>query len=225
MLRDELLVLAEPVLDKVLAHPFWTRLREGSLPAASLAFFIRQDTGHLLPAYSRALARCAAQARDDADTRLLGHSVLGTLDARDRLRLRYAELAPTLGLPELGEDHPMARATQAHCSFFAAAAATSFGAGLGALLPMVWFNSRVSDDLRARAVPGSRYARWIAAYHPGDDYGAAVEAFLAMADRFGGHGPAGRRRELVEWFSSSLNYEWAFAESSFRCQEPATGKP
>ncbi|ACZ87081.1 TenA family protein [Streptosporangium roseum] len=216
MLQEELMEIRDPLLRKVQDHPFWSGLRDGSLPGEALARFVQQDTGFLLPAYARALARCAAAAPDDADTLLLGQSVVGTLTARDRLRRAYTTLAGELGLPELQAGLPADPATQAHASFFAAASARSFYAGVGALLPMVWFNAEVSDNLRRDAAPGSRYLPWIEVYHPGDSYGYAVRAFLDMVDRAGESCSARERQLIVEQFSISVRYEWAFAECCIR---------
>ncbi|GLW06792.1 aminopyrimidine aminohydrolase [Microtetraspora sp. NBRC 13810] len=213
MLHKELMAIGEPVLAKVLAHPFWSGLRDGTLPGEALAHFVRQDTAFLLPAYARALARCAASATDDADTHLFGQSIIGTLEAAERLRQAYTGLTGELGLPALDGGAPVAPATHAHASFFAAAGARSFHAGVGALLPMVWFNAEVSDNLRRQAAAGSRYLPWIEVYHPGESYRYAVQAFLDMADRAGEECSPAQRRLVVEQFSISIRYEWAFAES------------
>ncbi|GAA4612104.1 hypothetical protein GCM10023195_51680 [Actinoallomurus liliacearum] len=213
MLHEELRTIRDPVLRKVQDHPFWSGLRDGSLPGEALAYFVRQDTAFLLPAYARALARCAAAAPDDAAALLLGQSVVGTLEARDELRAAYTSFAAGHGLPALDEGSAVAPATHAHASFFGAATATSFHAGLGALLPMVWFNHEVSDRLKDGVVPGSRYADWSVAYHPGDSYQYAVRAFLDLVDRAGEECSAAERRVMVEQFSIGAQYEWDFAES------------
>lgn len=213
MLHEELMEIREPILRKVQDHPFWSGLRDGSLPGEALAYFVRQDTGFLLPAYARALARCAAVAPDDADASLLGQSVVGTLTARDELRQAYVELAPELDLPPIDDRLPAGPGTHGHASFFTAASAASFHAGLGALLPMVWFNAEVSDGLTGTAMPGTRYVPWIRRYHPGPSYQYAVQAFLDMVDRAGQSGSPDQRRLLVEQFSISIRYEWAFADS------------
>ncbi|MCZ4097847.1 TenA family transcriptional regulator [Streptomyces sp. SID13666] len=212
MLYEELAEICGPVLRKVLDHPFWAGLRDGSLPVGSLARFVEQDAGFLLPAYARALARCAAVAPDEADTFLFGQSVTGTLDARDELRSSYLSLAGELGLPELDARPAIHAATHAHTSFFTAASASSFHAGVGALLPMVWFNAEVSDNLLRNAVPGTRYVPWIRSYHPGESYQYAVQAFRDMADRVGESSSAAQRRVIIDQFSLSIRYEWAFAE-------------
>lgn len=212
MLHEELMEIGYPVLRKVQDHPFWSGQRDGTLPGEALAYFVQQDTGFLLPSYARALARCAAVAPDDTAASLLGQSVAGTLEARDKLRQAYTDLAGQLGLPDLATPGRADPATQAHTSFFAAASATSFYAGIGALLPMVWFNAEVSDSLKNNAVPGTRYLPWIEVYHPGESYKYAVQAFADMAGRAGQGCSARQRQEIIEQFSISIRYEWAFAE-------------
>lgn len=216
MLHEELLEIRDPVLRKVQDHPFWSGLRDGSLPAGALRYFVQQDTGFLLPSYARALARCAATAPHDADATLLGQSIVGTLEAADRLRQAYTGLAGPLGLPALGAQSPVDPAAHAHACFFAAASARSFYAGLGALLPMVWFNAEVSDNLKNNSAAGSRYLPWVEVYHPGESYSYAVQAFLDMVDRAGDTCSAAQRRLIVEQFSISIRYEWAFAECCLR---------
>ncbi|MER6666878.1 hypothetical protein ABT256_20210 [Amycolatopsis japonica] len=217
MLHDELLEMADPVLRKVLDHPFWAGLRDGSLPGEALTHFVQQDTGYLLPAYGRAMARCAAVAPDDAHSVLFARSVSGTMEAKDRLRAAFADLAPSLGIEPPAEQAPIDPLTHAHCSFFHAAAATSLPAGVGALMPMTWFNYNVSKDLAERHTPGSRYEPWIELYQPSDGYYRhVVRRYLDLADEIGDRCSGHERRTLIEQFSISVRYEWTFAESAWR---------
>jgi thiaminase/transcriptional activator TenA len=217
MLHDELLATAEPALRKVIDHPFWAGLRDGSLPGEALAHFVGQDTAHLLPAYGRALARCAAVAPVDEHAVFFARSVTGTLAARDRLRAAFDELAPSIGVAHVAGEPPVDPLTHAHCSFFQAAAATSLLAGLGALLPMAWFNHRVSADLAERCVPGSVYEPWIALYQPSDGYvHHVVQRYLDIVDEVGERCSAPERAELADHFSTGVRYEWLFAESAWR---------
>lgn len=216
MLHEELLEIAEPVLRKVIDHPFWSGLRDGSLPGEALVHFVQQDTGYLLPAYARAMARCAANATDDAHSVLFGRSALGTLEAKDRLCQAFVELAPKIGIESPTEQDCIDPGTHAHCSFFNAAAATSLAGGIGALLPMAWFHLNVSKDLVARCHAKSRYEPWIELYQPTEGYQHVVQKFLTTADEIGERSSADERARLVEQFSISIRYEWAFAESAWR---------
>ncbi|MFF4403263.1 TenA family protein [Streptomyces sp. NPDC001262] len=215
LLHEQLLEIADPVLRRVVDHPFWSGLRDGTLPPESLVYFLQQDTGHLLPAYGRALARCAAQAPDDAHAAFFARGALGTLEARDRLREASAGTAAALGIDWPAEQTPAGPATHAHCAFFTAAAATSPAAGMGAVLPMAWFNLNVSDNLAEHCTPGSRYEPWIRIYRPAEGYRHVVRKFLATADEIGGRCSESERRLLVETFTTGIRYEWAFAEASW----------
>lgn len=217
MLHEELLAAAEPVLRKVIDHPFWAGLRDGTLPGEALAHFVGQDTGHLLPAYSRALARCAAIAPVDAHAVFFARSVTGTLAARDRLREAFAELGPPMGVAPATEPPPVDPLTHAHCSFFQAAAASSLPEGVGALLPMAWFNYHVSKDLAERRVHGSVYEPWIELYQPSEGYSHhVVRRYLDLVDEIGDGCSTRERATLTEQFSIGLRYEWLFAESAWR---------
>ncbi|MFC5723800.1 TenA family transcriptional regulator [Streptomyces gamaensis] len=216
MLRERLLRTAEPVLARVLEHPFWSGLRSGALPGEALTHFVAMDTGHLLPAYGRALARCAACARDDAHAAFLARAAAGTFEAAGRLREAFTKLAPDLGLPAPGGTPPQADPlTHAHCCFFEAAAAGSPAAAIGALLPMAHFNQRVSADLAARCAPGSRYAPWIALYQPGEVYSRVVQRYFDVAEEIAEQCGEGERRQLEDFFTQAVRHEWTFAESAW----------
>lgn len=213
-MRDELQKIGGPVLREVLDHPFWTGLRNGSLPPQALLHFVLQDTGYLLPAFARALARCAATAAEDEHALLLMRGAAATLEARDRLDEAFGELAPALNVRPPGRRPAITPATGAYCALFATASARSLVAGIGATLPMVWFQRELADDLITRVVPGSQYAPWIESYHPGAGYGVVVEQFLAMADEIGAGSSAAQRHELVDRFSTAARHEWRFAEEA-----------
>ncbi|MER6668437.1 hypothetical protein ABT256_28060 [Amycolatopsis japonica] len=215
MLTEELRKIAEPVLRDTIGHLFWSGLRDGSLPGSALAHFVSQDTGHLLPALGRAFAGCAAMATVDSDTARLGLCAHATVESGPRLRDAFADLAPTLAVEAPAGRAPADATTLAYCSFLRAAAATSFTAGIGAVLPMMWFHMEVCVDLAARHLPGSRYVPWIEVYHPGERAWPVTREFLGMVDEIGERASASDRDQLTEYFSAAARYEWAFADSAF----------
>ncbi|MFI0787266.1 TenA family transcriptional regulator [Streptomyces lydicus] len=221
MLSDDLAELAAPVLREVLDHPFWAGLRRGTLPGEALVRFVEQDTGHLLPCYGRAFARCAAGAADDAGLALLARCAAETLDSGPRLRAALAGLAPVLGVRRPDPGAAAHRASLAQCATVTAATATSWAAGLGALLPFMLFHLEVCQDLRARRDPGSRYLPWLAAYLPGDGARYAVRAVRELADRFGATATPARTAETADWFLRGARCELAFADAAL--DAPARG--
>lgn len=216
MLTNDLRKIAEPVLREIIGHPFWTGLRDGSLPGAALAHFVGQDTGHLLPALGRAFAGCAATAHVDSDAARLGLCAYATIESGPRLREAFAGLAPSFGTAPPDGRVSADATTFAYCSFLRAAAATSFTAGIGAVLPVMWFHMEVCEDLSARSLPGSRYLPWIDVYNPGEQAWPTTREFLGMVDEIGERVSAVGRGQLVEHFSVGVRYEWAFADTGFR---------
>jgi len=221
-MRDELRELAAPLVDAVIAHPFWQGVREGTLPPDSLWYFAEQDARFAVPAYARALARAAAVADRHEDSAVLCGAASATLDAVARMDGELAELALELGRatpPDAPSEAPrVSPATHAHTCFLLGAPASSFAAGLGGLLPMTWFHQRLSLDLRERTDPGSRYAAWIDRYIPESGFHDYVEAYLSMVDAFSVNCSANDRSALAAAFLHGAGHEWEFAESAWRLQ-------
>ncbi|GAA3083791.1 hypothetical protein GCM10010485_22340 [Streptosporangium carneum] len=236
-MREELSAAADPVLARIREHPFWDGLRNGTLPPVSLRYFAEHDVRHVVPAYARAMARCAALADHDAHGALLCSAASATFGSLPRLDSELAGLAETIGgTPGGGETGggtpgvagtggtgtgggPPGPAVHAYVSFMSAASCDSFVSGLGGLLPMTWFHLEVSGDLRRRHDPGSRYSGWIEQYCPWDGYPDYVEAYLNVVDEVGGRCSADERNRLVRHFLLAARHEWAFAEAAWQCQE------
>ena len=212
MLHDDLWEIGEPLLRKVKTHPFWSGLADGSLADGVLTYFVEQDTGFLLPGFGRALARCATIAGDDSHALLLTQCATATLESAVRLRAAFADLATRMGLPELGERPSVDPATQAHCAFFAATTTSSLPAAIGGVLPMVWFNLHLGNELMSKRSQRSRYLPWIEAYDSGPGFEQGVQAFLRMVDEIGAVCSRADRARLITQFSLGARYEWAFAE-------------
>lgn len=217
MQRTELRTLAEPTLKKILDHPYWVGLRDGTLPSPVLQHFILQDAHHLLPAYARASSRLAAMATDDSHAMLLAKFAYGTLEARNGMMLGYGMMAPRLGLRADGGIPPISPTSHAYSSFFTAA--PSLAGGLGALLPCAWFHIQVADETFARHDPSSKYGMWIKGYHPGDEYRQVLDSFLNVVDEVAEGSSTGERDKMVANFALGARYEWAFAEAAWTLQE------
>ncbi|MBF8190901.1 TenA family transcriptional regulator [Nonomuraea sp. K274] len=217
-LRAELSAIAEPLVAKVMEHPFWTGLREGTLPPSSLWYFAEQDARHVVPAYARALARCAGIAERDEHGELLCSAATATFGSLPKLAAGLSGLAA--GQSPAGPDGTVARpVVHAYASFMLAGSTVSFATGIVSLLPMTWFHLFVSNDLQKRCDPRSRYASWVEQYPPGGDYEGYVNAFLAMVDEMGAQCSAADRSRLVDRFLVGARYEWAFAEAAWQRQE------
>lgn len=216
MLRDRLRASAEPLLAEVVAHPFWSGIRDGTLPAEKLWHFAEQDTHHTVPAYARALARTAALAERSEDGALLAGAAGATFESLTRMRRELARLADRF--EDLEPAPGIGQATLAHTSFMTAASTTSFAAGIGGLLPMTWFHQQVCLDLAERRTPGTRWSEWIDQYCPEDGFHGYVEAYLGLIDDFGRRATDADITVLADSFLHGARYELAFCEAAWQLQ-------
>ncbi|MEV7028582.1 hypothetical protein AB0O00_41510, partial [Kitasatospora sp. NPDC093558] len=111
---------------------------------------------------------------------------------------------------------PADPATHAYTSFFAAASASSLAEGIGALLPCSWFYLQIADDLRERHDTGARYAQWVAALHPGEDYREVLDGFLDVVDELGSRCSGDELARLERNFAIAARCEWGFADAALR---------
>ncbi|MFF1720375.1 TenA family protein [Streptomyces sviceus] len=215
-MRDELRAAAEPLLGKIKDHPFFAGLRDGSLAGGALLHFARQDADFLLPAYGRALARTTALAHDNGHAMVFAKMAVGTLEARQAMAMGYDIMAAQLGdgHDDSWRSAPANPVTHAYTSLFSSAAASSLAEAVGALLPCSWFYIHIADDLRDRHDPQARYADWVKALHPGDDYREVLEEFLTVVDEVGERCSAEDRARLVENFVTAARYEWSFIDAA-----------
>ena len=218
MLREELRSALEPALQNINEHPFATGLRDGTLPGEVLVHFAKQDSEYLLPSYARAVARCAAVAPDNTHAMLLAKMAHGTLEARQGMAMGFELAVEHLQLPaDLAAATPEPEPTiLGYTSFLTAAGATSLAAGIGATLPCTWLYILTADDLRDRHVPDSKYAGWIEALHPGEEYRELVDEILAMVEEIGKQCSAYEREQLVRNFRYGARYEWAVIDAAWQ---------
>jgi thiaminase (transcriptional activator TenA) len=208
-----------PILRQVTEHPFWAGLRTGTLASGALWYFAEQDTHHVVPTYARALARCAAVAELTPHASLLCSAAQATFGSLPRLEGELMRLAGEVGAPQCPACSAAGPAVHGYTSFMLAAPVTSFSAGLGGLLPMTWFHLWISQDLRRRTDPGSRYAAWIDQFCAYDGYEDYVAAYLGMVDDEAGRCSAGEWDQLVAYFSAAACYELAFADAAWHRQQ------
>lgn len=224
--QQELRRLAAPILRQVTEHPFWAGLRTGTLVPEALWYFAEQDAHHVVPTYARALARCAAVAELTPHASLLCSAAQATFKSLSRLEGELVRLAGELiqvedevGGPQRAARSAVGPAVHGYTSFMLAAPVTSFSAGLGGLLPMTWFHLWVSQDLRRRTDPGSRYAAWIDQFCAYDGYQDYVAAYLGMVDDEAGRCSAGEWDQLVAYFYAAACHEFAFADAAWHQQQ------
>lgn len=201
------------IYDAILAHPFITGLTDGTLPAASFAFFVVQD-GLYLKQYAAALAAVASRAPTPGATRMFARH------AADAVAVEW-ELHATL-LPELGISAAAAAAAEpaptnlAYTSYLLATIrGGSYAEGIGAVLPCYWIYREVGKELVRTGSPDRRYQRWIDTYG-GDEFDAVVRDVLAETEAAGATLSAAERASVRRHFRITSRYEWMFWDMGYR---------
>jgi thiaminase/transcriptional activator TenA len=197
----------------VLEHPFLTGLADGTLPSAAFTRYLAQDA-HYLRDYARALALLGARADRLADTALLAAHAVGAAEVELAL---HTELLGAVGVdPAALAAVPASPTTYAYTRHLLAAVQQgSFAEGLAAVLPCYWIYARVGQVLVERGSPERRYQRWIDTY-AGGEFGAVVEAVLALVDRVGGDLTPAQQEPAEREALISARYEWMFWDAALR---------
>ena len=160
---------------QALAHPFVSRLGDGSLERQRFAAFIAQDA-FFLDAFARAYALALVRAPDTATVLVLADLISGV---RDELGL-HAAYAASLGI-DLAAVAP-APATTAYTDFLLAVAATSAdGLIYAAMTPCMRLYAFLGSTLNPD--DAGPYADWVRTYGNGDFEALATRLEQLVDDR------------------------------------------
>ena len=200
----------------ILEHPFIAGLTNGSLDQRAFRFYVIQDA-HYLREFARALSVAAARAPHERDIAMFNEHAASAIAVERSLHESFFR---DFGLSEADvAGTPPAPTNLAYTSYLLAVAyGGSFAEGLGALLPCYWIYWEVGKRLLERGSPDPLYRRWIATYG-GEQYGAIVQAVLALTDRVGESLGASERDSVFRHFQTTARYEWMFWDMGYRQEQ------
>jgi thiaminase/transcriptional activator TenA len=203
----------EHTFDEILAHPFVTGLRDGTLDIDAFAQYVAQDV-HYLRDYARALAIVGAKAPTLADTAMFARHAAEVHDVELAL---HDSLLPQIGLDSASvSSAPVTPTTRAYTSYLLATAyGGSFAEGLGAILPCYWIYARVGAALAEGGSTDRRYQLWIDSYG-GEEFAATVAEVIALTDRIGLTLSAAEEEIARAHFATTSRYEWMFFDAAHR---------
>jgi len=216
-LRIALSDIIVPATERLLAHPYYRGLLDGSLPGAALATLCLQDANHLLPSYAKALAHCAGSAWTTEQADLLAEMAKVSFDSAAASMVGFPALARRYDLPGSGTGvPPIEPATSDYAEFLLACSSRSLAAGIGAVAPSAWLYQLVTDELMARRDPAGRYGDLLAMMYPGKAFAVLVEQFLMLIERVYALSSAPERDELLANVGRGVGYEGAFVDAAWR---------
>jgi thiaminase/transcriptional activator TenA len=206
---------AEPIFDKILAHPFLRGLTDGTLPEDRFRFYVKQDSLYLRQ-YARCLAMASVKAPSAHWCEMFAAHAQSALNVERSLHEAYFA---SWGLaPEAVAATTPTPTTLAYTSYLLRVAGTApFEEILGALLPCYWIYWEVGKRLVAQGSPHPVYQRWIDAY-ASEQFAAAVQRVLDAADRSTTDLPASRLDLIREHYQTASRYEWMFWDAAYRLE-------
>jgi len=211
--RDELWAVMEPVFKRILGHPFVTGLTDGSLPMASFAYYVGQDSLYLRE-YARALSLVAAKAPDEATVAMFAAHARGAVEVEKQLHAGFAAELADAHAAELSQ--PASPTTLAYTSYLLRVCSQGdFPQALAAVLPCYWIYAEVGAALLRQGSPQPLFARWIDTYG-GEEFGAIVAAVLDCVDRVGESVGTAQAAAMREHVLVTSKYEWMFWDAGLR---------
>jgi thiaminase (transcriptional activator TenA) len=195
------------------ALPFNTELAAGTLARERFQHYITQDALYLAE-FSRCLTLAAARAPDMAALQSFAQSALGAVAVERALHEQY--------LRQFGVDPVGLSAAEpapdclAYTSFLVATAYHAPWAVLvAALLPCFWLYWDVGCATAAGAGSDNPYRAWIDTYAD-PQFGAAVDAVIATADRAAAAATDAGREHMHTAFRRASQFEWLFWDGAYR---------
>jgi thiaminase/transcriptional activator TenA len=200
---------------EILDLPFNRELATGELAEARFRFYMIQDALYL-EQFSRALAAAAARAPDPPAMQQFARAAEEALVVERALHASY--------FAKFGVDPAAAAAAEPSPTCFgytnfliAVAHLRSYAELVAALLPCFWIYWDVSTEIAKTAARPNPYQAWIDTYTD-PEFGKAVEAVIAIADRAAAASTAARRADMLAAFERSTQFEWMFWDSAYRME-------
>lgn len=198
------------------ALPFNRELTSGTLSQDRFQFYVVQDALYL-EQFSRALTLAAAKAPDTEAMEQFAGSAVGAIAVERALHSNYFK---TFGI---SADQAAATEPSPTCCGYtnfllATAHQAGYAALIAALLPCFWIYWDVGNAIARQTQADNPYKAWIDTYSD-PEFGKAVEAVKAIADRTASTVSPGDETAMLSAFKRSTQYEWMFWDSAYR-REP-----
>ncbi len=209
---------AEPLWEKIHAHPFVRGIGEGTLPLDQFRFYMCQDYVFLRE-YGRVIALAVVKAPRLAEMGRFADLLNATLNTEMELHRGFAAKFG-ISAEELEATRP-APTCKAYTDFLLEAAwSGTFGEVAAAMLPCQWDYAIIGSLLAQRGIPEEAplHAEWIRTYASPEfaDLAAWLREMLDAAAAVAG--PAERERMRAH-FLTGTRYEYLFWEMSRTLEE------
>ena len=202
-----------PIYQRILAHPFLTGLRDGTLDQAAFQFYVTQDSLYLKD-FARGLSLLAAKSpTDDAVVMFNEHAKTAIIVERSLHEGFFKEWHISPSDVELTVKAPH---TVLYTSYLLRVAyERPFHECLGAFLPCYWIYWEVGKELQRPGSSASVYQRWIDTY-ASEGFATVVQEVIALIDRIAAPLTSEDRERVAEHFVITSRCEYLFWDMGYR---------
>ena len=208
-------ILAKPIWDAQLRHPFVKALGKGTLPLKKFQYYILQDARYL-EELARVFALGAQRANDPDTTLRFAKLVEETIVVERGLHETYGKQWKLTA--KAMRSTPMSPTNYAYCRHMRSVAQTGTLAELTVVaLPCAWVYCVVGQHLLRKGVPPANhpYRDWLMLY--GSPEFAEVTRFMrALVDRESRDAGKAEKDRMKRDFLTSSRYEWMFWDMAWR---------
>ena len=209
---DQLRIEAQPIWQRIFAHPFLREIKDGALPLETFQYYLRQDYLYL-EGFARSVALTLAKAPNSETLEALAKRVLTPIE-----RPLHHQLLTAAGLTI--QDAQQAKPSPTNAGYVNFMLATVNREGLGpsaaALLPCPWTYHLLREELGQSEHP--LYRQWTGFYVSGllED---SVAAWRGFVDRQAQQAGPEELEAMRQAFLTSSRYEYMFWDAAYRREQ------
>jgi len=211
MIVDTMCEAIQPLLNKILNHPFNIELATGELPNEKFIFYIQQDALYLAE-FSRALAITAGRLSSNAHTQQLIQFSIDAIKAENELHAAFIQQYQTI-IPQLAITQSPACFTYTHF-LLKTVSLNSIEEAIASLLPCFLIYHKVGKAILFHQNSENQYQNWINLYSS-DTFECSVNAMVTITNELGDVASTKIKEKMVEAFIQSTRLEWLFWQSAY----------
>jgi len=202
-----------PIYQRILAHPFLSGLKDGTLDQVAFQFYVTQDSLYLKD-FARGLSLLAAKSPiDDAVVMFNEHAKTAIVVERLLHEGFFHEWNISPIDVALTEKAPN---TVLYTSYLLRVAyERPFHECLGAFLPCYWIYWEVGKELQRQGSPISIYQRWIDMY-ASEEFATVVKEVITLIDQVAESLTSEDRERVAEHFVMTSRFEYLFWDMGYR---------
>lgn len=197
------------ILQKIKAHPFIAKLKDGTLPNDVFLFYINQDALYLSE-YKKILSTTGVKCSSEAETQFFLEAALGIIDVENAMHHQFLK-------PEVFNSVP-SPTCELYISYLSRVVhSRSLEESLAAVLPCFTIYKQVGDYLLEHQNHNTNnpYQDWINTYG-GEDFAKSVQKAVEITNK---HALTASNETLLrmdEAFEKASKLEWMFWDSAYK---------